>query len=148
MAEQEPAAADPLPLSEAARRLLAAGGALGQDVAGAGAALGELAAAEFALSRSAMLRCVVLLAVALVLGLTAWLYAMAVAALALHALGLAWWAAVGIPALVSLIGAILCLWLARRALVDASFQRTRRIFTQLRGPSAPAQSDDEQGSTP
>lgn len=147
MAEQEPAAPDPLPLSEAARRILAAGGAFGHDVAGVGAALGELAAAEFALSRSAMVRSVVLLAMAIVLGTTAWLYAMAVAALALRALGLAWWASVGIPALVSLVGTLLCLWLARRALVDASFQRTRRIFAHLRAASAPQRSDGEQEGT-
>ena len=147
MGEQEPAAPDPLPLGEAARRIFAAGGALGHDLTGAGAALGELAAAEFALSRSAVLRAVVLLAIAVVLGMAAWLYAMATAALGLHALGLEWWAAVGIPALVSLAAALCCLWLARRALVDASFRRTRRIFAHLRSPSSATSRDEEAEGT-
>lgn len=146
MSEHEPIPPDPLPLGDAARRIIAAGGALGEDLAGAGVALGELAAAEFALSRSAIVRAVLMLAIALVLGLGAWLYAMAAAALGLRALGLAWWAAVGIPALVSLFTALCCLWLARRALIDASFRRTRRVFGHLRAPKTAAGGDDAQRS--
>lgn len=147
MSEQEPVPPEPLPLGDAARRIFEAGGALGRDLTGAGAALGELAAAEFALSRSAVLRAVLLLAFVVVLGMSAWLYAMAATALGLRALGLAWWAAVGIPALISLVAALTCLWLARTAMVDASFQRTRRVFAQLRRPNPTAANDGEQEGT-
>lgn len=135
MNEDAAPGSEPLPLDEAARRLLASAGALGGELGGAAAALRELALAELALSRSALVRALVLFAMALALATTAWLYAMATLTLALRALDFSWWAAAAIPALLSLLGTIGCAWLALRMLEDARFTRTRRVLARLR-PSA------------
>lgn len=133
MPDEQPTSPEPLQWKEAASRILAAGEGLGGELGGATKAFGALVAAELALSRSALLRVVVLTSVGIILGTTAWLYAMAVAVLGLRAMGLVWWAAVGIPALLSLLAALLCLWLAGRTLDDARFIRTRRVLARLRG---------------
>jgi len=145
MTDEPTAAPEPLQWKEAASRIAAAGAGLGGELGGAAKAMGELVAAELALSRSALLRVLVLAVVALMLGTTAWLYAMAVAVLGLRALGLAWWAAVGIPTLLSLLAALLCLWLARRALDDARFKRTRRVLARLRGTAGNQKSEADHG---
>lgn len=124
-----PAAAPPL--DEAARRIGAAGKALGTELWTAARAFRALFMAELALSRSAILRVLVLATIATALGATAWLYLMAMGALGLRALDLPWWAAVGIPALASLIGAGLCVWLALRALEDTQFKATRRQLARF-----------------
>lgn len=87
--------------------------------------------AELALSRSAVLRVLVLATIGTALGATAWLYLMAMGVLGLRALDLPWWAAVGIPALISLLGAAICVWLALRALDDTQFKATRRQLARF-----------------
>lgn len=129
---------DPLPLDEAARRILSSGAALGSELGGVAGAFRALLLAELSLSRSAVLRAIVFLALAVVLGTSAWLYVMAMAVLGLHALGLAWWAAAGISALASLLLAGACAWWARAMLEDARFLRTRRLLARLQRVSADA----------
>lgn len=145
MGANDAAPPEPLPLDEAARQLLAAGAALGGELGGAGGALRALVLAELALSRSALIRALVLLAVAVVLGTTAWLYLMAMLALGLRALGLVWWVAVAVPGLASLVLALGCAWSARRLLDDARFLRTRRVLARLR-EVASAQAADPPGN--
>ena len=122
---------EPPPLDEAARRIGAAGKALGHELWTAVRAFRALFMAELALSRSAILRVLVLATIGTALGGTAWLYLMAMGVLGLQALGLPWWAAVGVPALVSLLGAALCVWLALRALEDTQFKATRRQLARF-----------------
>lgn len=121
----------PPPLDEAARRIGAAGKALGTELWTAARALRALFMAELALSRSAILRVLVLATIGTALGATAWLYLMAMGVIGLRALDLPWWAAVGIPALASLIGAAVCAWLALRALEDTQFKATRRQLARF-----------------
>ncbi|MCX7557131.1 phage holin family protein [Xanthomonadaceae bacterium JHOS43] len=122
---------DPPPLDEAARRIGAAGKALGLELWTAVRAFRALFVAELALSRSAILRVLVYATVATALGATAWLYLMAMGVLGLRALDLPWWAAVAIPALLSLAGAGLCVWLALQALEDTQFKATRRQLARF-----------------
>ena len=122
---------DAPPLDEAARRIGAAGKALGMELWTAVRAFRALFMAELALSRSAILRVLVLATIGTALGGTAWLYLMAMGVLGLQALGLPWWVAVGIPALVSLLGAAVCVWLALRALDDTQFKATRRQLARF-----------------
>lgn len=125
---QEPG---PPPLDEVARRIGAAGKALGYELWTAARALRALFMAELALSRTAILRVLLLAAIGTALGATAWLYLMAMGVLGLQAMGLPWWAAVGIPALVSLLGAGVCGWLALKALEDTQFRATRRQLARF-----------------
>lgn len=136
MSEDATTPPDPLPLDEAARRILSSGAALGRELGGVGGAFRDLLLAELSLSRSAVLRAIMLVALAVVLGTSAWLYAMAMAVLGLHALGLAWWQAAGISALASLLLAGVCAWWARLMLEDARFLRTRRLLARLQRASA------------
>lgn len=122
---------DAPPLDEAARRIGAAGKALGHELWTAARAFRALFMAELALSRSAILRVLVLATIGTALGATAWLYLMAMGVLGLRALDLPWWAAVGIPALASLLGAGVCVWLALRALEDTQFKATRRQLARF-----------------
>ena len=119
------------PLDEAARRIGEAGKALGVELWTAARAFRALFMAELALSRSAVLRMLVLATIGTALGATAWLYLMAMGVLGLRALDLPWWAAVGIPALISLLGAAGCVWLALRALDDTRFKATRRQLARF-----------------
>lgn len=145
MTDEQPASPEPLPWKEAASRIVAAGEGLGGDLGGAAKAFGALVSAEVALSRSALVRVLVLTAVGIILGTSAWLYSMAMTVLGLRALGLAWWAAVGIPTLLSFVAALLCLWLARRALDNARFKRTRHVLAKLRGALGNNESEAEHG---
>lgn len=127
----DPPSPQPPPLDEAARRIGAAGKELGAELWAALRSFRALLMAELALSRAAMLRVLVLATIGTALGATAWLYLMAMGVLGLRAFGLPWWAAVGIPALVSLLGAGLCAWLALQALEDTQFKATRRQLARL-----------------
>ncbi len=129
--QQPGSSSDAPPLDEAARRIGAAGKALGHELWTAARAFRALFMAELALSRSAILRVLVLATIGTALGATAWLYLMAMGVLGLRALDLPWWAAVGIPALASLLGAALCAWLALRALEDTQFKATRRQLARF-----------------
>lgn len=136
MSEDATTPPDALPLDEAARRILSSGSALGRELGGVGGAFRDLLLAELSLSRSAVLRAIMLVALAVVLGTSAWLYAMAMVVLGLHALGLAWWQAAGISALASLLLAGACAWWARLMLEDARFLRTRRLLARLQRAAA------------
>lgn len=127
----DPPSPQPPPLDEAARRIGAAGKELGAELWAAVQAFRALLMAELALSRAAILRVLVLATIGTALGATAWLYLMAMGVLGLRAAGLPWWAAVGIPALVSLLVAGLCVWLALKALEDTQFKATRRQLARL-----------------
>ena len=58
-------------------------------------------------------------------------FGLALAAIGLVALGLPWWGALAILALVSLLGAGICVWLALRAFEDTTFKATRRQLARL-----------------
>lgn len=121
----------PPPLDEAARSITAAGKAFGKELLTAMSSLRRLVAAELALSRSAALRMLVLAAIAAVFGVCALAFGLALAAMGLVAFGLPWWGALAILALVSLLGAGLCVWLALRAFEDTTFKATRRQLARL-----------------
>ena len=121
----------PPPLDEAARSIAAAGKAFGKELLAAIGSLRRLMAAELALSRSAALRMLALAAVAAVFGVCALAFGLALAAIGLVALGLPWWGALAILALVSLLGAGICVWLALRAFEDTTFKATRRQLARL-----------------
>lgn len=121
----------PPPLDEAARSIIAAGKAFGKELLATVGSLRRLIAAELALSRSAALRMLVLAAIAAVFGVCALAFCLALAAIGLIALGLPWWGAMAILALVSLLGAGTCIWLALRAFEDTTFKATRRQLARL-----------------
>lgn len=134
-------------LDEAVRQIGAAGKTLGTELWGVGTAFRDLFMADLALSRSALLRVLALSGLSVVLGTTAWLYLMAMGVLGLRAMGLPWWVAVGAPALVSLLGMALCVWLALRALDDSRFNATRRQLARFGIGDGAQQSDDDSEKT-
>src|SRR5690606_2666455 len=105
--------------------------AFGKELLATVGSLRRLIAAELALSRSAALRMLVLAAIAAGSGGCALAVCLAPAAIGLIALGLPWWGAMAILALVSLLGAGTCIWLALRAFEDTTFKATRRQLARL-----------------
>lgn len=101
-------------------------------------ALRELAAADFALARSAMGRSLAFAAVAALLGSSAWLLLTVVLVAALHALGLDWVWALLLVAVAYLAGAGLCAWRMRGYLEHVGMRATRRQLSRLRHPGPPA----------
>lgn len=121
----------PLPLDEAARRLLDEGGGLGRQLAGLWQAQGELLRAELALSRSALLRITLYALLLVLLAGSAWLLLLVALVAGLLALGCPFWAAVLLTALLLLAGSLICLLLLRRLLPDLSVRYSRDALRQL-----------------
>lgn len=121
----------PPPLDESLHRIVEDCRALAGSAWDTFRAFRALVLADLALSRSAAGRVLVLGVVATVLGVTAWLFGMALLVIVLRALALDWWLAVAIPTVLSLLGACLCAWLALRAFELTRFKATRRQLAQL-----------------
>ena len=114
-------------------------------------ALRELAAADFALARSAMGRSLAWGGIAALLGSSAWLLLTVVLVAGLNALGLEWVWALLLVALAYLAGAGLCVWRMRGYLAHMGMHATRRQLSRLGGKtpaSPPPPSAAPPGSAP
>ncbi len=129
--DNDPQRAEPLPLDEAARRILDEGTGLGRQLAALWQAHSELFRAELALSRSTLLRLGLYALVTLVLAGSAWLCLLAALIGGLLALGCPGWLAALLTALLLLSGTLICLLLARRLLPDLGFRHSRDALRQL-----------------
>lgn len=142
MSEQQPGEPAPLPLGEAASRLLADGTELGNQLSALASSGGELFKAELALSRSALGRTLLYGAIALILAGSAWLCLIAALVFGLHALGCPSWAALLLAALIFLFGSLVCVFLLKRVLPDLGWPRSMHRIRQLLQP-AESQSREE-----
>lgn len=129
--EHGPAKPEPLPLGEAARRILDEGCSLAGQLAGFGQALGELARAELALSRSALVRITLLSLLILLLAVSAWACLLVAVVLGLHALGCPGWLAALLVLLLLSGSAWFCLAQVRRLLPDLGFRHSKAALRQL-----------------
>ncbi|WP_052347279.1 phage holin family protein [Novilysobacter defluvii] len=91
----------------------------------------SLVAADVALARSAAARAAVAGGVALVGGVTAWLFMMAALVMLLRASGLSWWLAMLLPGLVSLVIAGIGFWMSMRYFEHTRLQATRRQLARI-----------------
>lgn len=119
------------PLDESFRGLADTGTSLLRSTWGTFRAFRALIVADLALSRSAGGRVLVLAAIGTALGASTWLFGMGLLVVILRTFELPWWAAVAIPTGLSLIGTLLCGWLALRAFELTRFQATRRQLAKL-----------------
>jgi len=130
--EQAQHAADAAAGIEAALRGLHGEGRAGLQAAGDVArALQQLLVADLALARSALLRALACIVIALVFGTSCWLLLMAALVAALQASGLSWLAALLIAALLSLTAAALAVWGAMRHLAHTRLDASRRQLARL-----------------
>ncbi|WP_298579745.1 phage holin family protein [uncultured Luteimonas sp.] len=111
-------------------------------------ALRDLAAADFALARSAMGRGLALGGIAALLGSSAWLLLTAVLVAGVHALGLDWVWALLVVALAYLAVAGICVWRMRGYLDHMGMQATRRQLSRLRGKHPQAGTDAPADAAP
>lgn len=119
------------PLDESLRGLADTGSKLFRSAWDTFRAFRALIVADLALSRSAAGRVLVLAAIGTALGASTWLFGMGLLVVILRSFELPWWAAVAIPTGLSLIGTLLCGWLALRAFELTRFQATRRQLAKL-----------------
>lgn len=142
MNEQQPDEPAPLPLGEAASRLLAEGAELGSQLSAVASSGSELFKAELALSRSALSRIFLYALIALVLAGSAWLCLMAALVFGLHAIGCPWWAALLLAALIFLLGSLACMLLLKNVLPDLGWPRSLRHMRQLLQPAEPQHKEE------
>ena len=119
----------PPPLTESARSVYEAARTVAGAWGGTFAALRRLLVADLALARSALLRGLVLLLVSGILFGTAWLLLTALAVWGLHAAGLGWGIAIGLPLLLSAALGGVAFWQAAKALRLADLDASRRQLT-------------------
>ena len=132
------AARDEAPGERVAPDLLEALREIGDGTVGSLHAAGEVAksfrtlvAADVALARSAAARAAVAGGVALVGGITAWLFMMAALVMLLRASGMSWWFAMLLPGLVSLVIAGVGFWMSMRYFEHTRLQATRRQLARI-----------------
>lgn len=130
-AEAAAASDRPPPLDESLRDMADAGKQVLGSAWGTLRAFRALVVADLALSRSAAGRVLVLGAVGTVLGVSTWLFGMGLLVVVLRSFELPWWAAIAIPTGMSLIGTVLCAWMALRAFELTRFQATRRQLAKF-----------------
>lgn len=135
MSQQQPAGSDPLPLSEAASRLMAEAAELGDQLSPLITSGCELLKAELALSRSALSRILLQAVIALMLAGSAWACLLAALVLGLHALGCPWWLAALLAASACLLGSLVCLYAIKRFLPDLGWPRSQQLLRQLLQPA-------------
>lgn len=123
-------------IDDALRELNAARRETVDAARGTASALRRLAAADFALARSAVGRSLAWAGIAALLGSSAWLLLTGVFVAGLHALGLDWVWCLLIVALAYLAGAGICAWRMRGYLEHMGMQATRRQLSRLRGKTA------------
>lgn len=115
-----------------ALREIGAGGRASLDAAGEVAkSLRSLVVADVSLARSAAGRAAVAGGVALVGGVTGWLFLMGTTVMLLRSTGLAWWLAMLLPAFASLAIAAVAFWMATRYFEHTRLQATRRQLARL-----------------
>lgn len=115
-----------------ALREIGAGSRASLDAAGEAAkSFRSLVAADVALARSAAGRAAVAGGVALIGGITGWLFLMGTTVMLLRAAGLSWWLAMLLPALISLVIAGVGGWLAMGYFGHTRLQATRRQLARL-----------------
>lgn len=124
-------------IDEALRELNAARRETVDAARGTVGALRQLAAADFALARSAVGRGLAWAGMAALLGSSAWLLLTGVLVAGLHALGLDWVWCLLIVAAAYLAGVGICVWRMRGYLDHIGMQATRRQLSRMR--SKPAQ---------
>lgn len=119
-------------IDEALRELNAARRETVDAARGTVGALRHLAAADFALARTALGRSLAWAGFAALLGSSAWLLLTVVLVAGLQALGLAWvWALLAV-AVAYLVGAGLCAWRVRAYLEHVGMRATRRQLSRMR----------------
>jgi hypothetical protein len=124
-------------LKEDVSGILDAGRSVAREYGSAGAAFRRLVFSDIALARTALIRGLVFLVLAALLVGTAWLSAMCVLVVGLHAAGLDWLVALLVPLLVS-AGVGYYAWRqAERALAFADLDATRRQFGTWFPPTQP-----------
>lgn len=123
---------EPPELGQAAKDLGQAGIEVGRSAWEVVHHFRTLLSADLALSRVAFGVTLAWAGVAIVLGASAWLLAMALLVLWLQSTGwVGWQGAVLLPALVSAAGAAVCVWFAVKAFADTSLIATRRQLVRL-----------------
>lgn len=93
--------------------------------------LRSLVVADVALARSAAGRAAVAGGVAMIGGVTAWLFLMGTLVMVLRSAGMSWWLSMLLPALVSLVVAGVAGWIAVAYFEHTRLQATRRQLARL-----------------
>jgi hypothetical protein len=124
--------AQPPPLTESARAVYAAARGVAGAWGGHFQALRELLLADLALAREATLRAMLLLALAAIVFGTCWALLTVLCVWLLHATGLNWAIALGLPIAAGVVVGIVALAFARKALrlarLDASREQLRALL--------------------
>ena len=133
-----------MPALDAAERLkddvsglLQAGRDVARDYGSAGSAFRRLVMSDLALARTALIRGLVFLLVAVILAGTGWGVAMVMIVVVLHQVGLHWLLALVVPLVLSLGIARYCWGVSRKALAFADLDATRRQLSDWFPPTTP-----------
>jgi uncharacterized membrane protein YqjE len=117
---------------DTAKRMLDEGGDAAHSAMDTVRALKTLAAAELALAKAAIARSAVMFVGAAIVGLISLIFVFATLSAVLVALGLSWWAALGISTLLLLATAGVLAWRGMALAKLARFDATRRQLARLR----------------
>ena len=117
--------------------LLEAGRNVAREYGSAGASFRRLVLSDLALARTALIRGLVFLLVAVILAGTAWGVAMVMIVVVLHEVGLHWLMALVLPLVLSLGIARYCWGVSRKALAFADLDATRRQMADWFPPTTP-----------
>jgi hypothetical protein len=117
--------------------LLEAGRTVAREYGSAGASFRRLVMADLALARTAIMRGLVFLLVAVILAGTAWGVAMVMIVVVMHQLGLHWLLAMVVPLVISLGIARYCWGISRKAMAFADLDATRRQLADWFPPTTP-----------
>ena len=133
-------------LKEDVSTLLESGRSAAREYGAAGAALRRLFFTDFALARVALVRGLVFLLLAMVLGGTAWVAAMVMLVVALWQLHLPWLVALVIPLAASAVAAWYAWKTARKAFAFADLDATRRQLAAWFTPAMPISTPSPTGA--
>jgi hypothetical protein len=117
--------------------LLEAGRNVAREYGSAGASFRRLVMSDLALARTALIRGLVFLLVAVILAGTAWGVLMVMIVVVLHQVGLHWLLALVMPLALSLGIARYCWGVSRKALAFADLDATRRQMADWFPPTTP-----------
>jgi uncharacterized membrane protein YqjE len=117
---------------DTAKRMLDEGGDAAHSAMDTARALKTLAAAELALAKAAIVRSVVMFGAAAITALISVFFVFATLSAVLVALGLSWWAALGISTVLLLVTAGFLAWRGMALVKLARFDATRRQLARLR----------------
>ncbi len=124
-------------LKEDVSGILDAGRTVAREYGSALVASRKLVLSDLALARTALIRGLVFLVLAALMGGTAWLAAMCILVVGLHAAGLLWLGALLVPLLLSAGTGYYAWTRAERALAFADLDATRRQFADWFPPTQP-----------